>query len=103
METFLGYLSSIITFTDLLKISRKPVRRWNFITSFIIRGIEAKSGEDNNMQIYLGLAFFPPSLFPIYRYITATVFQILTEAVECTCRAQGKKFKWTVETTGRPT
>lgn len=66
METFLGYLSSIITFTDLLKISRKPVRRWNFITSFIIRSIEAKSGEDNNMQIYLGLAFFPLSNLSIH-------------------------------------
>lgn len=107
MKTFLGNIFLRLLLTDLLKISRKPARRWNFIMSFIIRSIEAKSGVDNNMQIS---CFFPslslsaspfPSLFPIYRYITATVFQILTE--ECTRRAQGKKFKWTVETAGLPT
>lgn len=70
IKTFLGYLSSIITWADLLKISSKLIRRWNFIMSFIIRSkiriITCK---------YLGLAFFPPSLFlPIYRYITTPLF-----------------------------
>lgn len=92
IKTFLGYLSSIITWTDLLKISSKLIRRWNFIMSFIIRSkiriITCK---------YLGLAFFSPSLFlPIYRYITATVFQILTRR-RSVCRVRvAKKFKWTV-------
>lgn len=109
MKTFLGNIFLRLLLTDLLKISRKPARRWNFIMSFIIRSIEAKSGVDNNMQIScffpslsLSASPFPfPSLFPIYRYITATVFQISTK--ECTRRAQGKKFKWTVETAGLPT
>lgn len=57
MKTFLGNIFLRLLLTDLLKISRKPVRRWNFIMSFIIRSIEAKSGvSDNNMQIS---CFFP--------------------------------------------
>lgn len=56
MKTFLGNIFLRLLLTDLLKISRKPARRWNFIMSFIIRSIEAKSGVDNNMQIS---CFFP--------------------------------------------